>query len=311
MTLKKGWLLVATMLGASFAPAQTVSGNLAGTIYDQTGAIVPNAKVVVKNEATGVETSTIGTNAGQYRISNLPVGTYDLTITAPGFTTAQVTGVTTQLNVTSTKNVTLEVGQNVQTVEVTTAGAEIDTTTAQIQNAFNPQELQNLPVASSGSGVINLSLLNAGVATSGGVGVGTGPSIGGQRPRNNNFTIEGIDNNNDSVTGPVVMVPNDAVQQFTVLQNQFSPEYGHSSGGQFNQIVTSGTNQFHGMAYEYLENRDLNAADNLSAVDQTPLHPRYDNNRFGGNAGGPIKKDKLFFFFDYEYNPIGESGTAG
>ncbi len=94
-------------------------------------------------------------------------------------------------------------------------------------------------------------------------------------------------------------------------QNQFSPEFGHSSGGQFNQVLKSGGNTFHGAAFEYFENRNLNAADNLSAVDANPLHPRFDSNRFGGNVGGPVKKNKLFFFVDYEYNPIGSSASAG
>ena len=137
-----------------------------------------------------------------------------------------------------------------------------------------------LPTASSGSGVINLSLLAPGVGTSGGIGAGTGPSVGGQRPRNNNFTVEGIDNNSGSVTGPLVTVPNDAVAEFTFLKNQFCSDFGHSSGGQFNQVVKSGTNDFHGSAYEYLFNRNLDAADNLnfvrghstaSAVRQQPL----------------------------------------
>jgi TonB dependent receptor len=95
------------------------------------------------------------------------------------------------------------------------------------------------------------------------------------------------------------------VSEFSVLQNQFSPDFGHSSGGQFNQVVKSGTNQFHGMAYEYFQNRNLNAADNLDFVQGNPLHPRLDNNRFGGNLGGPIKRNKLFFFGNYEYNPAG------
>jgi hypothetical protein len=171
--------------------------------------------------------------------------------------------------------------------------------------------MANLPTASVGSGVLNLSLLQAGVATSGSVGVGTGPSVGGQRPANNNFTIEGIDNNARSVTGPAVFVPNDAVFEFTMQQNQFSPEFGHSSGGQFNQVIKSGTNSFHGSAFEYFENRNLNAADNLSYVSANPLHPRFDSNRFGGTFGGPVIKNKLFFFVDYEYNPIGNSASAG
>ena len=157
--------------------------------------------------------------------------------------------------------------------------------------------------------MINLALLSAGVTTSGGLGYGTGPSVGGQRPTNNNFTIEGVDNNLLSVTGPAVTVPNDA-SEFSVLQNQFSPDFGHSSGGQFNQVVKSGTNAFHGALYEYFQNRNLDAADNLNFVEGNPLHPRFDENRFGGNFGGPIKHDKLFFFVDYEYNPIGGTSST-
>ncbi len=152
---------------------------------------------------------------------------------------------------------------------------------------------------------MNLSLLNPGVTTAGGTGYGMGPSVGGQRPTNNSFTIEGIDNNSLAVTGAIVTVPNDAVAEFSVLQNQFSPDFGHSSGGQFNQVVKSGTNEFHGTAYEYFQNRNLNAADNLNFVEGNPLHPRFDSNRFGGNFGGPIIRNKLFFFGDYEYSPNG------
>ena len=97
------------------------------------------------------------------------------------------------------------------------------------------------------------------MASSGGIGIETGPSVGGQRPRNNNFTIEGIDNNDKGVTGPLVYIPNDAVGEFSLITNQFAPEFGHSSGGQFNTNIISGTNQFHGVAYEYFDNRNLNA----------------------------------------------------
>jgi hypothetical protein len=251
------------------------------------------------------------TTAGDYRISNLLVGKYDLEVTASGFAKANLHGVDVTLNQVATANITLQVGQVSQTVEVTEQIATIDTTTAQLQNTYNAQQMENIPLASNGSGVINLSLLQAGVATGGAVGLGTGPSVGGQRPRNNNFTVEGIDNNNKAITGPLVQVPNDAVSEFTVIANQFSPEYGHSSGGQFNQVIKSGTNNYHGALYEYFINRNLNAADNLNYVEGNPLHPRYDNNRFGGNFGGPIKKNKLFFFVDWEYEPVGQvSNTA-
>ena len=306
-------LLAVSSLSVSLF-SQSTSGNLQGTVYDASGAAVPGADVVVTNEGTGISKSVKSTSGGTYRLENLLVGSYLVSISASGFNKSEVKDVSVQLNQTVTTNVTLTIGQAATTVEVAEAAAAIDTTTAQIQTTFGNKELGDLPSASggqAGSGVINLSLLAAGVTSSGGAGYGTGPSVGGQRPTNNNFTIEGIDINSLSVTGPVVTVPNDAVAEFTLLQNQFSPDFGHSSGGQFNQVVKSGTNQFHGMAYEYFENRNLNAGDNLDSVLGTPIHPRYDNNRFGGNFGGPIIKNKLFFFGDYEFNPVGQVASTG
>jgi len=304
-------LVAITALACTPGLAQTISGELVGTVYDASGATIPGATITATNAATGVSTSAESTVTGQYRIPNLPVGTYNLTVTAKGFAEAKLANVSVDLNKTATANITLQVGQTTVTLEVSEAAAVIDTTTAQVQSTFDARQMADLPTASTGSGVINLSLLVAGVSSSGTAGVGTGPSVGGQRARNNNFTVEGVDNNSKSVTGPIVTVPNDAVAEFTLLANQFAPEFGHSSGGQFNQVVKSGTNDFHGSVYEYLQNRNLDAADQINVVNGTPLHPRYDNNRLGGTFGGPIKKNKLFFFADYEYNPYGAAGSAG
>jgi hypothetical protein len=307
MKILKYQLVVVFALLFLSAPAfpQLTSGNITGTVYDQSGATVPGATVIARDVATNIENTTTTTSSGAYRFENLAIGTYNITVTAGGFNKAEVNGVAVQLNQTVTTNATLTIGQAATTVEVSAAAAAIDTTTAQIQTTYQAKQLADLPSASTGTGVINLSLLNPGVTTTGGAGYGVGPSVGGQRPTNNSFTIEGVDNNSLSVTGALVTVPNDAVAEFSVLQNQFSPDFGHSSGGQFNQVVKSGTNDFHGTLYEYFENRNLNAADNLNFVEGNPLHPRFDSNRFGGNFGGPIKRNKLFFFGDYEYSPNG------
>src|SRR5437762_1960701 len=205
--------------------------------------------------------------------------------------------------------VTLSVGANT-TVEVSAeAGVVLDTTTTNLTTTFSTEELASLPTATVGLGVINTSLLSPGVASTGGIGIGVGPAVGGQRPRNNNFTIEGIDNNNKSVTGPLVSIPNDAVAEFSVLQNQFSAEYGHSSGGQFNTIVKGGTNTLHGTVYDYLQNRNLNAIDQSLQNQGFTKNPRYDNNRLGATLGGPIRKNKWFFFGSYEYNPVGQASS--
>lgn len=304
-------ILATLALTVSAGFAQLTSGDVTGIVQDPSGAAVPNATVVATNTATNVKATLTTTAAGGYHFTNLLIGTYDLTASASGFAPSTVRGIGVELNKIVTANITLQIGQTTSTVEVTEAPAVIDTSTAQITGDFDSREAEDLPSASTGSGVINLSLLQGGVATSGSTGSGTGPSIGGTRPFYNNFTIEGIDTNNRSVTGPVVTVPNDAVGEFTLISNQFAPEFGHSSGGQFNTVIKSGTNAYHGMLYEYFENRNLDAADNLNFVQDNPLHPRFDDNRFGGNFGGPIKHNKLFFFVNYEYNPIGTSASGG
>jgi hypothetical protein len=299
-------LLMTVALTTVGAFSQAISGNVVGVVLDSSGAAVANVDVEVTNVATGVKTTTKTNSTGEYRVNNLPAGSYTFSAKASGFSAA-TRRADVVLNQTGTVNITLTPGAVSTTVEVSGALPVIDTTTAQLTNNFDQRQVIDTPTVSQGSGVLNLSLYDAGVTSSGGIGAGTGPAVGGQRPRNNNFTIEGVDNNSKSVTGPLASVPNDAVASFSVLQNQFGPEFGHSSGGQFNTIIVSGTNSFHGRAYEYFRNRNLNAIDASSVRDGLTSNPRFDNNRFGGQVGGPIFKNKLFFFFNYEYNPIGQS----
>ncbi len=308
-------LLVPLLLGTGISvyttnlQAQAISGDLVGTVLDASGSGVPNATVTATNTATSGKTAARAGSNGQYRLSNLPPGTYDLSAGATGFTTSVLRGIYVQLNQTNTANITLQVGSVTTAVEVGSAAAAIDTTTAQIENTYTAREAADVPTSSIGLGVINLSLLQSGVSSNGGIGVGTGPSVGGQRPRNNNFTVEGIDDNNKSVTGPTVNIPNESVAEFTILQNQFQAEYGHSSGGQFNTVVKSGTNSLHGEVYEYFENRNMNALDQVFKNQGILSLPRYDSNHLGANISGPIKKDKLFFFSSFEYHPIGQAST--
>jgi hypothetical protein len=295
------------IVGAAFG--QTTSGDLVGTVKDPSGASIPNAVVTITNEETGVAVTVKAGSSGEFRASNLLPGKYDVAASFSGFQPYTLRGVSVTLNKTSTSDVTLSIGAST-TVEVAAdAGVVLDTTSTNLTTTFANEETSNLPSATIGgagqSGVLNLSLLSPGVASSGGIGIGIGPSIGGQRPRNNNFELEGIDNNNKSVTGPLVYVPNDAVGNLSIITNQFSPEFGHSSGGQFNTTVVSGTNKFHGRVYEYFQNRNLNAAEGI-AGGKVP-NPRLDNNRYGGQIGGPILRDKLFFFANYERNAIGQA----
>ncbi len=303
-------VLLAVLLGTR-AFAQVADGNLVGTVYDTTGAAIANAHVEVLNLATGVTTAGDADAAGQYRINNLLVGGYTLTASANGFQAASLSPVAVELSKTTTANVTLETGTVAFTVEVVGTPILIDTTTAQIENIYPTRMASDLAIAANlNGGYLNLSLLGAGAASSGGVGGGTGPSFAGQRPRTNNFTIEGTDNNLKDVTGPIVTLPNDAVAEFTVLQNQFSAEYGHSSGGQFNAVMRSGSNALHGRLYEYFQNRNLNALDHAFLNQGITSNPRYDENVVGGYLGGPIKKNKLFYFTNFDYNPMGLATTS-
>ena len=298
------------------AVAQATSGELVGTVMDPSGAVVVKATVEITNAETGVATLLTTNSSGQYHAANLLPGRYDINVTAPGFQPYRLHGLAVELNKTATTDVTLGLGANT-TIEVSAnAGAALDTTSTNLTTSFSNNELSTLPSATIGgasqngvqSGVLNVSLLGPGVASSGGLGIGVGPSIGGQRPRNNNFEIEGIDNNNKAVTGPLVYIANDAVGNFTLITNQFSPDFGHSSGGQFNTTTVSGTNKLHGKLYEYFQNRNLNSASGI-AGGKIP-NPKYDSNRYGGQLGGPILKDKLFFFANYERQTLGQNASA-
>ena len=306
-------LLASLALSSAFG--QATDGNITGTVLDPSGAAVTGASVTAQNADTGARVAAKTDSKGTYRIDHLLVGSYSISASASGFSTSTLDKVDIELNKITTVNIKMQVGNVSTVVEISDTAASIDTSTSQVANTFSAQMAAELPSTSNGNnGVLNLSLLGGGVGSNGGVGVGTGPSVGGQRPRNNSFNIEGVDNNRKDITGPVVSVPSDAVAEFSLLQNQFSAEYGHSSGGQFNSVLISGTNQIHGKIWEYLQNRNLDAVDQQFArqyVGQTlPPNPRYDHNRLGALISGRIIKNKLFYTGSYEYQPIGQSTVS-
>ena len=321
------WVYAAAILAAigifsALLPAQAVSGDLVGTVTDPTGSVIGKATVTATNDATGVKSTTTTDATGTYRFSNLPIGTYTLQTTATGFATATLKEVRVQLNNVVTQNVTLSVGTTSTTVEVTAAAPPLDTTTAQLQVTYETRQLEDIPSATfsrsagiqanvQSAAIWNVSLFNAGVASNGGVGQGTGPSVSGQRPENNTFFVDGVANINHYSTGPLAVIPTDAVQEVALLQNQFSPEFGGASGGVFNALVKSGTNTLHGSVFEYFQNRNLNANDSLYWTQGLKSYPRSDNNTLGATIGGPIIKNKFFYFGNFQYNPIGQASTPG
>ncbi|MFN7929832.1 MAG: carboxypeptidase regulatory-like domain-containing protein [Blastocatellia bacterium] len=324
------------MLLALLTPvlAQQTTGNIRGTVKDPSGAVVPNAKVTLRDPQTNTSQNTVSTGAGEFEFKNLPVGDYQMTVEAGGFKTLTLSDVRVQLNQTTDVTASLTIGVQGEVVEVSAGGAElVDTTTTNLAKGFNARQVVDLAQTSTGAGIYNLALIAPNVSTSGGVGVGTGGSVGGQRPRNNNFVVDGIDNNDKAVTGPQVYISPESVAEFSLLQNQYSAEFARSTGGQFITVTKSGTNDFHGTAYAFFRNRHLNALDNQDVLkgirrcytvgDDTCV-PRNDYGRIGGNIGGPIYlprfgtggsptisgKDRLFFFAGYERLQTGNAAGA-
>ncbi|HYO80080.1 MAG TPA: carboxypeptidase-like regulatory domain-containing protein, partial [Bryobacteraceae bacterium] len=252
---------------------------LSGTVRDSTGLAVPGVQLELLHPETRVSRRVQTEGNGYYRYTGISAGDYELKATATGFSAAAVKAVRVQAGRSQTLNVVLSVATVSTSLEVTTAPLPIDTTTSTLQSTFFGRQLTAFPITGAGSGSLtNLSLLAPGVASSGGLGFGTGPSIGGQRPTSNSFTLEGLDLNNRATTGPLVSASNEAVAELTIQQNQFLPEFGHSSAGQFNSVLVRGSNAFHAALYEYFQNRRMNAVDESFRRQKLKESPRFDQN---------------------------------
>src|SRR5882724_11747323 len=278
-------LMLVVLACSALASAQQTTGNIRGVVKDPNGAVVSGAKVTITNSQTNVAATTQSGDTGEYQFNNLLVGSYKMSVEAPNFKTLSLNDVKVQLNQTIDIPASLTVGATGETIEVSAGGAElVDTSTTTLSKAFSERQVVELAQTATGLGVYNLALIAANVTSSCGVGVGQGGSVGGQRPRNNNFVIDGVDNNDKAVTGPQVYISPETVSEFSLLSNQFSAEFSHSTGGQFITTTKSGTNQYHGNTYFFFENRHLNALDTLqkaSGINRDTI-PRFDNDRFGG-----------------------------
>ena len=315
---KMSLCLIALMLlfaGASQqAFAQATGGSLRGTVTDSTGAVVPDAVITATNEATGATFNTVTSSAGLYLFPNVLAGSYSVSVEHAGFKKFVRKNVPVSANQVTDADTTLEIGAVTTIVEVVGGAELVSTTTSQLGATIQERAILDLPNSVLGGSPLNLAVLLPNTTTQAGGVEGEGGSVGGNRPRNNNFTIDGVDNNDISITGSLQPVIQDAVSEFNLISNQFSAEYGHSTAGQFNIITKSGTNDYHGSAFYYVQNRNLNALDNLNkaALEAGDIDkkPRFDYNRLGGTFGGPITKDKLFFFGAFEYHTRGEAATG-
>ncbi len=292
----------------------TTDGTIAGTVADPQGAVISGAKVTAKHNATGQSFNATTGDNGAFRINNVPVGIYAVTIEIENFKKYSNPNVQVQLNRLTDVNAVLEAGAVSEVVTVTAGAAAelVEKTSSQLGKSFEDRKVIELPIGQDANA---LALLSPNVVTNGSGVVGAGGSVGGNRPRNNSFTIDGIDNNDVSLTGPQIAPILDAVKEFTILTNQFTAEFGHSSAGQFNTITKSGTNNLHGDAWWYNINKHLRSLDHrfkeqIAAGAQPDRRPRDDFNRVGGDVGGAIIKDKLFYFGAYQYQTRGTAGAT-
>ncbi len=294
------------LLTASVVWGQTSKGTIAGTILDSSGAAVPSAQVTAK-DTQGAESRTVTSGlGGEYRIDAITPSIYTITASAPGFNQKEVGNINVQSSVTTSQNITLEVGAVGQTVAVEASGAQIQTESGELSSTISAQEIAKLPINSLNP--IDLVLTQPGVvavASRDTFTNGSGFSANGLRPRANNFLIDGFDNNDQSISGQALQ-PQDveAIKEVTVLRNSYAPEFGRGGASVTNVIYKNGTNSYHGSAWERYTGSGINALTSEEKRSGITSVPRLVDNTFGFAVGGPIVRNKLFLFGSGQWHRI-------
>lgn len=321
-------LLCAVLCGvASSSYAQSTAAAISGSVTDERQGVIANARITARNLATGDTRTVTSDSEGRYRFVNLPVGSYELTYEANGFAKLQRQGVELLLNQDAALNVTMKPSNVQEVITVTENASLLNTSNAEVSTRFDNKRLSELPLAPNRN-ILNVALSAPGVsqlgsgqtdfaAGAGGSSTGVNFSVNGMRLRSNNFVVDGQDSNDPSVTGTQQPLNNpDLIQEVRLVTNQFTAEYGRAGGSVFNVVTKSGTNNLHGSGFWFNNNNALNACSNLDKAanaggacrgvvngvtrgtrDGAPLRIE---NQYGGTLGGPIIKDKTFFFGSYQ-----------
>jgi carboxypeptidase family protein/TonB-dependent receptor-like protein len=283
--------------------AQKDTGNIVGVVRDSGGGVVPGAKVVVRDADRGTEFETTTNGSGEYVAGPLKVGRYTVTVEKPNFKTAVAGPVQLDVQGRIEADVKLEIGQISQKVEVTVQNPLLETETSTMGEVMDKTRIETLPL--NGRNFAQLAQLGVGVVPSepgSRVSGSFGFSVDGARSLQNNFLLDGIDNNSNlgdvlNESSYVIQPPIDAIEEFKVQTNDYSAEFGRGNGAILNAVIKSGTNGYHGDVFEYFRNDALDASPLFVVTSQKP---EYKQNQFGATFGGPIQKDKTFFFVDYE-----------
>ncbi len=300
------WVVV--MLAALGFAQGASTGDLHITVRDTKGGVVTNASVTARDETKGLERSTSENAEGQYHILLLPPGTYTVTVKAPGFANATIKEAAIAVGTMAEIPITLAVAGTQEVVNVNSAAELIETQRTSSTDTINQRRIDNLPI--NGRNYINFTLTDSQVVRDNAPNLGAAPTSGlnmsGQRARSNLVNVDGADATDNSTNGVRSTVSQEAVQEFQIITNNYAAEYGRAAGGVVNIITRSGSNDFHGDVYGYLRNRNFQAVNPFSTVPD----PAYTRVQAGTAFGGPIKKDKTYYYFSYEVTRRHETGFS-
>src|ERR1700683_4125374 len=299
-----------------------VGGGVSGTVKDVSGAVIPNAIIHATNIDTGVRTTVTTNGSGFYSFPQLNIGRYTIAIEKDGFKPYQRTGVTIDANSALTVDASLNVGNASDVITVEETQTQVETTSTQVGEVITGARMAAVPLSlrsftdllSLQSGVVPVTSITSetvqdvgasALSPSGDLNPGT-ISINGQREFANSFLVNGSDVEEDVNMGAAIVPNLDSIAEFRILTNNFDAEYGEFSGGQINVVTKSGSNAFHGNLFEFLRNTDLDARNYFS-----PTRGAFDQNQFGGTFGGPIRRNKIFFFADYQGTRLTQGVDTG
>ena len=321
------FVLVTICIFAARSHAKVGAG-ISGIVTDASGAIVPGATIQVTATDTGIVATRQSNSEGFYAFVDLQPGHYDIQVTQAGFNTFRQTGILLDVDSAKVVNIKLSVGQVSEKVEISADAVQLDTASTQLGEVISSNTMTSVPLVTRS--YTDLLALQPGVSpTSSGLAGGQGGqfsatgftftnisgdlnagnlSVNGQRESSNGFLLNGTTVQEFAFSGAGIIPNLDSIAEFRIVTNNFDAEYGNYAGGQINVITKSGTNKFHGSAFEFLRNRSFDATNYFSKVKDD-----HKQNEFGGTIGGPIVKDKLFFFADYQGNRVilGQSGDTG
>jgi hypothetical protein len=309
-------LLVAGLVATGVAWAQVNAVDLAGTITDPQGKAVADAKVTVRNLATNLSRSKQSGDDGRYLFVGLPPGRYELSVEKSGFARVVNPEVVLEIGRAPEFNVRLQVQAGTQQITVTGEAALVETQRTSVSETIESRQIDNLPI--NGRNYVNFTLLNSQVNRDSAPSIGAAPTsglnFGGQRARSNEVSVDGADAVDNSVNGIRSTVSQEDVQEFQLLLSNYLPEFGRATGGVINIVTKSGSNEFHGDAFGFLRSTDLQARNPFSVKVNpatgaiVPVKQSYTRGQYGATLGGPIQKDKTFFFFSFEGSRAHETG---